>query len=271
MIFVNGVVTDHVPATDRGLAYGDGVFRTLLARGDHLRWWGRHYRKLAADCTALGIPCPAETLLKEEAERAAVHSGDTVVKIVVTRGTGPRGYAPPKQAVPTRIVMAGPAPGYPEAFGRQGIDVRICRIRLAFQPLLAGVKHLNRLENVMARAEWDDAAVAEGLMLDEDGNVISGTMTNLFLVEHGALVTPPLTRCGVAGVTRDIVKEAAAKHGMTCREEPVPQSRLFEADEALLVNSLVGAWQIRSCAGRNWDAGTCTARVRGWLDEAELA
>jgi 4-amino-4-deoxychorismate lyase len=271
MIFVNGVVTDHVAATDRGLAYGDGVFRTLRMQGDRPRWWARHYRKLETDCAVLGIPCPPEAILSEEVERATARSRDEVVKIIVTRGTGPRGYAPPRQPSPTRIILTGPAPDYPEAYHQQGVAVFMCRTRLASQPLLAGVKHLNRLENVLARAEWDDPAIAEGLMLDEDGNVVGGTMTNLFLLERGALVTPPLTRCGVAGVTRDVVKEAAAKHGMICREEPVSRARLIEADGAFLVNSLVGAWPIRSCAGRDWENGIGMTRVREWLDEAELA
>lgn len=267
MIFVNGVATDSIAATDRGLAYGDGVFRTLRARRDRPQWWSRHYRKLAQDCAALAIPCPPDAALAEEVARAVTRSGDEVVKITVTRGSGPRGYAPPRPPSPTRIIMTTAAPIYPEAFDRSGIPVYLCRTRLSLQPLLAGVKHLNRLENVLARAEWDDPAMPEGLMLDGDGNVIGGTMTNLFIVERGNLVTPSLARCGVAGVTREIVMETATARGVTCRQEPISQARLLDAQEALLVNSVIGVWQIKVCAGRSWEPGTWSARAREWLNE----
>lgn len=189
------------------------------------------------------------------------------MKIIVTRGSGTRGYAPPQPPSPTRIVMTATPPEYPEEFNRSGVKVFRCQTRLTSQPRLAGVKHLNRLENVLARAEWSDHAVPEGLMLDEGDHIIGGTMTNLFIVEDGQLLTPELTRCGIAGVTRERVMDAARKRGVACREEPITQARLSEAQEALLVNSVIGVWQIREFAGRNWNAGAHAGRVREWIDE----
>lgn len=267
MILVNGVAADSVAATDRGLAYGDGVFRTLLWRRGKPRWWPQQYRKLERDCGALAIACPTEAVLAEELARAVTETEDRVVKIIVTRGSGARGYAPPQKTSPTRIVMTAPLPEYPEEFSCAGVNVHLCRTRFSFQPRLAGVKHLNRLENVLARAEWSDPAVPEGLVLDEQDHIVGGTMTNLFVVEDGRLVTPALSRCGVAGVTRERVMEAAGKLGMVCREEPVTQARLRDAQEALLVNSVIGVWQIKACAGRSWEPGACAGRVREWLDE----
>jgi 4-amino-4-deoxychorismate lyase len=92
-------------------------------------------------------------------------------------------------------------------------------------------------------------------------------MSNLFISEHGNLLTPALTRCGVAGVTREIVMQAAARHEASCRQEAISRARLLDAEEVLLVNSVIGAWQVKACAGRSWDPGTCAARVREWLDE----
>jgi 4-amino-4-deoxychorismate lyase len=267
MILVNGVAAETVAATDRGLAYGDGVFRTLRSRRGKPRWWPDHYRKLAQDCAALEIACPSEDALSGEVERVTDPALDEVVKIIVTRGSGARGYALPRQAAPSRIVMSTPMPDYPAEFRRGGIKVHLCRTRLASQPRLAGVKHLNRLENVLARAEWDDPSIAEGLLSDADGNIVSGIMTNLFIVESGRLVTPEIARCGVAGVTRARVIAAARKAGMTCREETVSHARLMEADEALLTNSVIGVWQIKECAGRNWKPGEQVARMSEWLDD----
>jgi len=268
MILVNGVAADSVVATDRGLSYGDGVFRTLPVRGGRPQCWPLHYRKLAHDCAALTIPCPPMEVLDRELVQLAQESTDFAAKIIVTRGSGARGYAPPRSPSPTRIMMSAELPDYPAEFHRSGINTRLCATRLSLQPRLAGVKHLNRLENVLARAEWNSRDIPEGLMLDMEGHVISGTMSTLFIVEDGALVTPELSRCGVAGVTRERIMNAAAERGMACHEDSLTQARLLGAQEAMLVNSLIGVWQIAQCAGTTWKRGTFTARVRGWLDEA---
>jgi 4-amino-4-deoxychorismate lyase len=267
MILVNGAATDSIAVTDRGLAYGDGIFRTLLSKRGVPRWWSRHYRKLERDCVSLDLPCPPEALLAEEIARVADRSTDEVVKIIVTRGSGARGYAPPRPASPTRVVMSAAVPAYPEEFSRDGVRVHWCRTRVTSQPRLAGVKHLNRLDNVLARTEWNDPATPEGLMLDADDRVVGGTMTNLFIAENDRLITPPLSACGVAGVTRERIIEAAQRRGLDCREEPITQARLLDAQEVLLVNSVIGAWPVRECAGRGWKPGPHAGRVREWLDE----
>lgn len=269
MILVNGVAADSVAATDRGLAYGDGVFRTLLISHGKPQCWSRHYRKLAQDCAALAMACPPKDVLAGELALAAGATGDGVGKIVVTRGSGARGYAAPQPSAPTRIVMVSASPQHPEAFLRSGVKVHLCRIRLSSQPRLAGVKHLNRLENVLARAEWNDPSIAEGLLLDEEGHAISGTMTNLFIVEGGSVLTPRLSRCGIAGVTRERVMETATSQGMDCREDHLPWQRVLDAQEVLLVNSVIGAWHVRECGNRRWEPGGFTGRVREWLDEKE--
>lgn len=269
MILVNGTAADGVAVTDRGLAYGDGVFRTLLARDGRPRCWRRHYRKLANDCAALSIPCPAEGLLAEEVARAAQERREGVVKIIVTRGSGTRGYAPPRAVSATRVIMTSERPAYPVEFAHSGVKLHLCATRLAAQPRLAGIKHLNRLENVLARAEWSDEAVPEGLMLDQEGNAVAGTMSNVFIVDRGGLTTPDLSRYGVAGVTRERVMDAAGARGVACRVERVPLARLLEADEVLLVNSVIGVWQAKECFGRTWQPGPTATRVRQWLDETE--
>ena len=251
---------------DRGLAYGDGVFRTLaVRRGAPPEHWGRQYAKLAFDCSVLGIACPEEGVLERELRRACDCGADCSVRISITRGEGERGYRYQPVAEPTRIVASAPATPYPDAYRERGVKARLCQLKLAHQPALAGVKHLNRLENVLARAEWNDADIAEGILCDGDGNVIGGTMTNLFMVLGDTLVTPKLDRCGVAGVTRDRVMAIAAREGVKCEVRPVPLRELFAADELFLVNSLIGAWPVRSMEGRNWSSGTLTRLLQGWL------
>ena len=265
MILVNAIAVDAVPATDRGLAYGDGVFRTLAVRNGRPRVWRRQFAKLASDASALGIPCPEEATLQAEVQQVAQGEPACAVKILLTRGDAARGYAISAPATATRIVMSSPWPRHPENWLEQGVTARICRLRLAAQPALAGIKHLNRLENVLARAEWNDPAIAEGLLLDSKGNVISGTMSNVFIAEAGRIATPELCQCGVAGVTRDRLLEGARRDGIVCGVEPVSLDRLLASEEVMLVNSLIGVWQVRSIENKSWGPGTLTARVRRWL------
>jgi 4-amino-4-deoxychorismate lyase len=168
---------------------------------------------------------------------------------------------------PTRILMASPAPQYPANYLTDGVRLHLCSTRLAIQPLLAGIKHLNRLENVLARREWTNSEIAEGLMLDMDGNAIEGTMSNLFLLKGKTLHTPDLGSCGVAGVQRERIMDLAGGLGMTVRMENLPLARIYDADEVLLCNSVIGVWQVRELAGKTWQAGEMAVRLRGLLDD----
>ena len=259
MILVNGMQSEAVPANDRGLAYGDGVFRTLLVQAGVAQHWQRHYRKLAHDCSVLGLQCPPPALLEDEL-RAIAPAGDAVVKVIVTRGAGERGYRYAPQAPPNRIISSAPIPLYPARNRKEGVRVRRCRLKLAQQPALAGVKHLNRLENVLARAEWTDDAIAEGLLCDMEGRVIGGTMSNVFAVLQGELVTPSLERCGVAGVTRERVLDAALQQGTPCCIRDLTWAQLLAAEEIFLVNSVFGVWPVREVDGHARRIGPVVAQ-----------
>ncbi len=267
MILVNGIQREHIRVFDRGLTYGDGVFRTLLVRAGHPLCWPRHYDKLYSDCAALGIVCPPEAILVAEMAKLIAGTPDCVLKVIVTRGDSQRGYAIPEHMEPTRILMANPAPQYPANYLTDGVRLHLCSTRLAIQPLLAGIKHLNRLENVLARREWNNSEIAEGLMLDTDGNAIEGTMSNLFILQDKTLHTPNLGRCGVAGAQRERIMEMAGKLGMTVRVENLPLARIYDADELVLCNSVIGVWQVRELAGKTWQAGKLAARLRSLLDD----
>lgn len=267
MMLVNGTPAQHIPADDRGFAYGDGVFRTLRCVNGEPLHWARQHAKLSHDCGHLGIVCPAESILLAETRKVASEFADAVVKITVTRGSGKRGYAPPETTVPARIVTASNfTPSFAAAGeGADGICARICDLRLAYQPALAGIKHLNRLENVLARSEWHDPEIREGLLLDCDGNAIGGTMSNLFIVENGKLLTPDLSRCGVAGVTRERVIDAACTLGLTCHVEHFPLQRVLNATEVFFVNSLIGLWPVATLANQHYTAELVSQKIRDAL------
>jgi len=267
MILVNGLPSEHVRVFDRGLAYGDGVFRTLLVREGNPLCWPRHYDKLYGDCAGLDIVCPPEAILAAEMAKLIADTPDCVLKVIVTRGESQRGYAIPEHMEPTRILMATPAPQYPASYLTDGVRLHLCSTRLGMQPLLAGIKHLNRLENVLARREWNNSEIAEGIMLDMNGNVIEGTMSNLFLLKGKTLHTPDLGRCGVAGVQRERIMYLAGRLGMTVRVGNLPLARIYDADEVMLCNSVIGVWQVRELAGKAWPAGKLAVRLRSLLND----
>lgn len=265
LMLVNGTEQQAITATDRGLQYGDGLFETVAVRNGQPCFWDRHWARLQAGCCRLDIPAPDPGTLDQEIERVCVGAERAVLKILVTRGRGGRGYRPPAQVQPSRIVALYPWPDYPQGFGDDGIAARICSTPCSINPSLAGIKHLNRLDQVLARAEWDDPTIAEGLMHDGRGVVVSGTMTNLFAVFAGTLMTPPLTDCGVAGITRQRALEAAAALGLPYRVAPVPLDRLAEAEELFVCNSIVGIWPIRRLEKWAYGVGPCTRRIAGAL------
>lgn len=266
MVLVDGAPATVIPADDRAFAYGDGVFRTLAMRAGTPDLWPRQWTKLMADCRALALIPAAESDVRQDISRIAAAMPDCALRITFSRGSGGRGYEMPLNAQTRRVVSGSALPQYPAAFFDQGILARVCTLRLAQQPRLAGIKHLNRLENVLARAEWCDPAIAEGLLFDSEGNVIGGTRCNLFIVEGGRLTTPDLSRCGVAGVTRDLVIESARNHGIPCKIETIDRERLDAADEVILVNSLIGAWAVAALEQRAWSDFSMTTLVRKWLD-----
>jgi 4-amino-4-deoxychorismate lyase len=233
--------------------------------------WARHYEKLASDCAAIALCCPDEPLLREDLQRACGSKGSFAIKIIVSRGPGERGYAYSEKTAPTRVVLSGALPNYPQTYAQEGVRVRRCRLKLAHQPALAGVKHLNRLENVLARAEWTDPDIQEGILCDVEDNVIGGTMTNLFVVKNAQLATPSLQRCGVAGVTRDRVIAAAARHGVPCQVKSLSWSEVVAADEIFVVNSLAAIWPVRAIDGKTSACGALTKAAQGWLNQEDHA
>jgi len=256
---VNGRPARAVAADDRGLAYGDGLFETIAVRDGCLRFREYHLERIGAGCTRLGFRFPGAA--EAEIERLAGGSVYGIVKLIVTRGRGPRGYTPPAAPAPTRIVGLLPAVPPPRRNAAEGVRVRYCGTALAESPALAGLKALGRLEQVLARAEWSDPEIAEGLMCTAGGAVTCGTISNLFIVSSGVLETPALDRAGVRGVMRRIILEQAVRLGIASRRRRIDRARLAAADEVFVCNSQFGIWPVREVEGRVWRVGPVTRRL----------
>jgi 4-amino-4-deoxychorismate lyase len=265
MILVNGQNQNHIDVADRGLHYGDGLFETIAVNDGQPRLWERHWRRLSMGCRRLGLAQPEPGMLWEEASRVCCGVDRGVLKIILTRGAGGRGYHPPQTGQATRIMATYPWPAYPEANWRQGVAVRLCTTRLGRNSALAGMKHLNRLEQVLARSEWEASHIAEGLMLDDDDHIIAGTMSNLFIVTAQGLLTPVLTACGVAGVMRSVILDLATELDIAWQEAPLRLEDLHRADEVFLSNALIGIWPVRRIEQRDYGVGSLTELLGGRL------
>jgi 4-amino-4-deoxychorismate lyase len=231
---INGQPQTFWSVHDRGLQYGDGLFETLTFVGGRLRWFGHHMARLALGCERLGIPAPDVALLQAEVQSLLGSRSRALVKIIVTRGVATaRGYRPGGDEEPTRIVSVydWEPGGHPEF--RLGLS----SVPLGINPVLAGLKHMNRLEQVLAQREALTGGWQEALMCSSAGEVVCGSMSNLFVCGDEAWLTAPVTQCGVAGVMRALVLKAAARLGIRVRIATVSRHDV-EAARALVVTNV---------------------------------
>lgn len=265
--WVDGIAGASLRLPDRGLEFGDGLYETMAVVNGRVRLLERHLARLAHGCERLGIRMPDAARLRAEIADAARVPGAHVLKLVVTRGAGGHGYAPSATGPATRVLTASAARERPAEWWTAGVVARRCALRLGDQPALAGLKHLNRLEQVLARAEWSDPSIAEGLLLDVHGRVVCGTMTNVFAVFDGVAVTPDLDRAGVAGVMRAALLEALPRAGVAVAVRDVHAEELERAAELFVTNALIGAWPVRVLDGRRLDPGPVVRRAQALLAE----
>lgn len=250
-VLVNGAANAGIAGNDRGLLYGDGLFETILFVRGEAPLWPRHMQRMAHGCAQLRLSLPDPAMLAGEAARLTDGMPRAVVRITLTRGSGARGYALPQSVECTRVVAAFDPPFIPADWYERGIRVRFGELRLSAQPRLAGIKHLNRLEQVLARMEWNDPGVVEALLFDENHHLISATAANVFVARGGTLITPMLDRCGVAGVAR----EEILAHHPRAEVRAVGREELMQADEIFLSSSVRGILPVRELDGRAYAPG----------------
>lgn len=271
MILINGESKEQLAISDRGFQYGDGLFETIDLRDGHAVFLDHHLQRLNTGCQRLCIPQPDAHLLSREIDELSrrwlqeTKTTRAVLKIIITRGSGGRGYRQPDTIRPTRIISLHPYPDYPHLNAEQGINARFCSTRLGLNPSLAGLKHLNRLEQVLARSEWNDPAIQEGLMLDVNDHVIEGTMTNLFVIKDECLYTATLAQSGVAGIIRGIILLLATDHGLAVKEQQITKNQLLSADELFVCNSIIGIWPIQQIENHHFPVGPITRSLQCWL------
>jgi 4-amino-4-deoxychorismate lyase len=265
LVFVDGT-GQGIEVLDRGLHFGDGLFETIACVHGKPRFLELHLQRLALGCERLRIPLSATDGIITRVNQLAAGGGRCIVKVLITRGVAvARGYAASGAERPTCVTIRYPWPADHPAIAEAAVRVRILQMRLGENPQLAGLKHCNRLEQILARSEWTDPQQFEGLLFSQSGALVSGTMSNVFLVAAGELLTPLLDRCGVAGVMRAVVMREAQRIGVSVRECRLPSRELQSVTELFLTNARIGLVPVNLLDERRLSVGPLTRRLQETL------
>ena len=275
LISVNGQFGAMISPLDRAFAYGDGVFETCRVRRGRIPLWDYHLQRVAQGCSRLGIALDTQLLGQYQtelfADPAVAQLDDGVFKLVVSRGLAQdgmaRGYRIADSYNTTYCLSLMPAKPLLAAQYQQGVCLRVCNLRLAASPQLAGLKHLNRLEQVLARSEWRDE-YDEGLLLDQQDNLIEATSANIFIRSGGHWLTPDLSSAGVAGVMRQCLLDRLLPGlGERARIATLSLADLAAAEEVFVCNSVIGIWPVLKVDGLAavWQPGVQTRRLQAAL------
>lgn len=256
LISINGVIGAQVSPLDRGFTYGDGMFETCRMINGEIPLWDLHSQRLVETAKKLFISVDMEELLRYRNQLIDAVPFECLenatIKIIISRGVGGRGYRLPSSSMPTILVGIFSGPSYPIGNYQQGVTAIVCKQRLGINTTLAGLKHLNRLENILARTEWQDESIAEGLLLNTNDHVIEATCSNIFIVKNEILYTPDLSASGVAGIMRrHLLESLAPRLHISTQIKQMTLSDLESADEVFLCNSLFGIWPVNRIHGLN--------------------
>jgi len=261
---VDGTWTDSLSVADRGLAYGHGLFETLRLCDGEIPLLGLHLARLAGGAERLGIPLDTQKLRGYLDTLMTRAGGEGIIKVMLTAGVAGRGYRyDAERGRPSYILQWFPPPDFPAEWARCGVSITVCEHRLSDSPDLAGIKHLNRLDQVLARAEWCDE-FQEGLMMDRQGHLVEATAMNLFCLRDGSWLTPDLRHCGVAGVMRQYLMDSLMPSlGWSVSEEVFSLNELVSMDAIFLCNAVAGIWPVHTIKGiGRWEPGDTTATLR---------
>ncbi len=266
MYWRNGYEISTVSVTDRSFQYGDGCFTTILTRHGKLENWPLHVERLELALTTLNIAFPNWHLLERELVTHALSQERAGLKIHISRGEGGRGYSP-LGLTPLITISAFSYPSHYQQWQSEGVVLGICERRLGINPLLAGLKHNNRLEQILLKDELESHGFNDGIALNLDGHVIETTMANLFWVTDGSLYTPALTLSGVSGVMRKCVLQQAEHIGYQVVVGDFQLDSLYEAQELFICNSLLGVAPVTQIAGTSFKIGTITRNIQERLGQ----
>ena len=254
---INGIFKKNISVLDRGLAYGDGIFETMNWRASKsnkvqiygVEYWDRHLERLKIGCNKIKLPMPSKDLLNSYKNKILKKSLESninrgVLKIIITRGVGGRGYKYESNLKPTIIFLSFPAKTIDQKLYNTGVKVKLCKTDILENKRISGIKHLNRLDSVIARSEWDNNYF-EGLFVDKSGNLLEGTMTNIFFIKNKILYFPKLKSCGIEGIMSQVIKEKTNLFFKDFMECNLKLSEIKNFDAMFLTNSIIRVMPVK--------------------------
>ncbi len=260
---INAKFNNKISINNRNLQYGDGIFETCVIKNNKLLFWHKHYQRLKLGCDKLNIANVASTIyirdIKKLVNRSNIKNG--VIKIILSRGNSKRGYS--YSAIkPVRIVTISKL----VHIHNDSFELSICTSGYGSNSALSGIKHCNRLENILASA---DITTNDCIMLDNN-NVISTTCANIFIVKNNILITPDTSNCGINGTRRDIILELATSINISYKIDKITIDDINSADEIFITNSILGIQKITKFQNINYQQHPITDLLTKIFIDSEL-
>lgn len=262
--WLNGKVINHLDVQERGFAYGDGIFSTIDIHNGQAQLLSLHWQRIQKSCLRLQITDDFLAQWQRDFESFMAHYPHCICKIIISRGCGGRGYLPDAQALPNCYFLAYQRQQHP-ASHQQGINTTFLEQCLGLNPLLAGHKHLNRLEQVLLRQELASLGYPEGIVCDIQGRVVEGVFSNLFMVKNHVIYTPDLQQAGVAGVMRQHILHLAQHLQYSVSVTDLLPSDFLTADEVFFCNSVYGIWPVKQLQDTLYSANPITQHLQANL------
>ncbi|MBY8273802.1 aminodeoxychorismate lyase [Vibrio fluvialis] len=262
MFWHNGKATELVAIADRSFQYGDGCFTTILTKQSDIQHWPYHIERMEACLNLLDIPLPDWAQIRSWLDAAILDDERAGLKLHISRGEGGRGYSPAHLTQPNVTISNFAFPGHYADWQQHGLHLGVCHHRMGINPLLAGHKHNNRLEQVLLKGEMDRAGFADGVCLDIHGHLVETTMANLFWIKGETLYTPSLDNAGVSGIARRLIIQDAPKFGLKVVIGEFELDHLYNADEVFISNAIMEVAPVTALSGQHYSIGFYTRRFQ---------
>ena len=254
MFLINGIPQETLPASDRAIQFGDGCFTTARIVAGQVCLLDAHLQRLQQACEKLLIPFVEWAALQREMVELARGNDRGVLKVIISRGSGGRGYSAANCLHPTRLLSVSAWPVRYDGWRREGITLELSPVRLGRNPQLAGIKHLNRLEQVLIRTHLEQTDADEALVLDSEGFITECCAANLFWRQGKDVFTPRLDQAGVNGLMRQFCLQQLAHSGYRVVDVHAREAALAEADEMVVCNALMPVVPVRQYGSQRFSS-----------------
>jgi len=263
IVLINGAQQSKISIFNRNIQFGDGLFETCVVENKKILFWVNHFARLNRGCEQLKISKVSESVWLSDVKKAlSLCSYDRcVVKLILSRGESLRGYGFKDDIKPVRAVIVSELQ---KVTLNNSFCLEYCQSGYDSNPKLAGIKHCNRLEQVLARAGLKSD---EGIMLDENHNVISVTQGNIYAIHGNTLITPKLDKCGVEGTRRAVILDLAKLLGIKVKVDTLSVKELGQADEVFISNSIIGIQSISKIDGISFGESPITKKIKDAFTE----